>query len=336
MASKRDLLASYSGRTGVTRLLELLPTRPMLLVLNYHRIGDAAASPFDSGVFSCTGDELDEQVRALKRRGPIASLDEAIEIVEGRRRPRGTTVLLTFDDGYLDNWTTAFPILTAHGVPAVFFLPTSFVGTSRLPWWDSIAWIVKHSAKPVVRLQGPGACEFDLGRDGPLAAVERVLWAFKHQSAEGPEEFIGRLEEACGVERPRDTARLFIDWDEAAAMQRAGMTIGAHTHSHEILSTLTPAQQRDELLTSKRILEERLDAPVRSMSYPVGLPHTFNAATRDAADEAGYRLAFSFYGGFNPYGGTDRYDVRRFAVSVAPPRLRFQTALAAVTGKYWF
>ena len=72
------------------------------------------------------------------------------------------------------------------------------------------------------------------------------------------------------------------------------------------------------------------------MSYPVGPPHTFSAETREAAAEARYDVAFSFYGGFNRYGATERYDVRRFAISSTAPRFALQTALAATTGKYWF
>jgi peptidoglycan/xylan/chitin deacetylase (PgdA/CDA1 family) len=199
-----------------------------------------------------------------------------------------------------------------------------------------IAWIVKRSEKPVVRLAGPVSAEFCIARDGRDRVAEQVLWAFKSHAAEGPEPFIARLEEACDVERPRDAERLFLDWEEAATMARGGMAIGGHTHSHEILATLPPERQRDELFTSKAILETRLGAPVLAMSYPVGLPHTFDGVTRDAAATAGYRLAFSFYGGFNPYGATEPYDVRRFGVSVPPPRFKLQTALAAVTARYWF
>ena len=64
-------------------------------------------------------------------------------------------MLITFDDGYRDNYTLAFPILRKHGVQAVFFLPTAFIGTGKLPWWDVIAYIIKHSVKKHIHIEYP-------------------------------------------------------------------------------------------------------------------------------------------------------------------------------------
>ena len=127
-------------------MLEAFPQRGLLLILNYHRLGNADITPFDSGVFSATADEFNSQMTYLKCRFHLATLEEALEIVRGKRI-RGTTVVITFDDGYLDNYEIAFPILHAHGIQGVFFLPTAFIGTGKLPWWDIIAFIVKNSLR---------------------------------------------------------------------------------------------------------------------------------------------------------------------------------------------
>jgi len=152
---KRDALAACCRYLGVTGLLSALPTKPILLVLNYHRIGNREETPLDSEVFSATAEEFDEHIRFLKRRLHVATLDEAIEIVEKRKRPSGAVALLTFDDGYLDNYEAAFPVLAAHGAQGVFFLPTAYVGTNRLSWWDTIAYLVKHSRQRKIRLGIP-------------------------------------------------------------------------------------------------------------------------------------------------------------------------------------
>jgi peptidoglycan/xylan/chitin deacetylase (PgdA/CDA1 family) len=128
-----------------------------------------------------------------------------------------------------------------------------------------------------------------------------------------------------------------MNWEEVATMLRGGMAIGSHAHSHEILSRLPAEEQLSELTASKRILEERLGAPVYALSYPVGLPESFSSDTRAAAVAAGYRLAFSFYGGFNRFGAIDPFDFRRQSgISRAIARFRLQTTLASVTGRYWF
>ena len=127
MRGKRELAARASAWVGFTSVLENLPQRRVLMILTYHRIGNAEDTPFDSNVFSATAEELDAQIAYFKRRFHMATLEEALAMNSGHG-PRGTSVLITFDDGYLDNYNLAFPILRSHGVQGVFFLPTAFRG----------------------------------------------------------------------------------------------------------------------------------------------------------------------------------------------------------------
>jgi hypothetical protein len=131
MQGKRELVARLCTASGVTQLLETMPQQRVLLIINYHRIGNAEETPYDSGVFSCTGHQLGSQLAYLTRRYKIATLEEALDIVSGRAVLSAPTVLITFDDGYIDNYQIAFPILRRYGVQGVFFLPTAFVGTGR-------------------------------------------------------------------------------------------------------------------------------------------------------------------------------------------------------------
>lgn len=337
MKPKRDLLADVSRFTGFTWALSSLPRKPLLIVLNYHRIGNPAGSPYDSEVFSATPEALDAQVTFWKSRFRTATLEEAIDMVESPGRHSGTAVLFTFDDGYLDNYESAFPILKGHGVEGVFFLPTSYIGTNRMAWWDSVAYIIRNCRKKSFRLTSPAA-EFDLPVNGRDATIAKVLDLYRRLSSSNSESFLSMLEEACDSPRPNGSDRCFLNWEEAADMARGGMAIGSHTHSHEILSRLTPEEQLQELVTSRAILEQRLGRSVPSLSYPVGLRDSFSTATQEAAKQAGYRIAFSFYGGLNVPGAMNRYDVMRYSMAFGTSlgRYQLQTALAAVTGSYWF
>lgn len=334
---KRDLLADVSRFCGFTRLLGALPRKPLLIVLNYHRIGEPAETSYDAEVYSALPRELDAQVSFWKRRFHVATLEEAIDMVDKPNRHRGTSVLLTFDDGYIDNFESAFPILAGHGVQGVFFLPTAFIGTNRLSWWDQIAYMVKHSRRNRIRLATP-PCEFDLAADGMNAVIANLLDLYRTTSESGSEAFLAQVEEACDSPRPDGSQRTFMNWEEAAAMARGGMAIGSHTHSHEILSRLPEDEQFRELATSRAILEKRLGSPVHSLSYPIGLRACFSAATQRSAERAGYRIAFSFYGGFNAPGAIQRFDVLRQGVVFGRSlgRYQLQGTLAAITARYWF
>src|SRR5579863_5915793 len=111
-AGKRERLAHYLSAGRIPALLSRLPAKDSLLVLTYHRVGDADRDPWDPAVFSATADEFEEQVAYLKRNDYLASLDESLEFLEGTSRGKGQRfrVLMTFDDGYLDNYSIAFPL----------------------------------------------------------------------------------------------------------------------------------------------------------------------------------------------------------------------------------
>jgi peptidoglycan/xylan/chitin deacetylase (PgdA/CDA1 family) len=333
MRGKQELLARICSRTGLTRVLESMPKRRGLIILNYHRIGNADETPFDSGVFSATAEQFDSQITYLKRRFHISTLEEALAVMGGDAT-QGTSVLITFDDGYMDNYTLAFPILRSHGVRAAFFLPTAFIGTGKLPWWDVIAYLVKHSAKEAIHLKYPEPVNFDLRGGGRKHASVQILRLFTQLAVKDPEKFITELEKTCELSRPSGTVeRCFLNWDEAREMQQQGMAFGSHTHSHEILTKLPPDLQREEVRHSRKILEHELNRRVDTLAYPVGLKHCFSADTISALKQTGYRAAFSYYGGSNRTGETRPFDIRRYGVGdLSFARFRLQTTLRAITG----
>ena len=335
MPSKKEILAHLGAYTGATRLIEAMPSPPSLLILNYHRIGDADQTPYDSGIFAATAAELDWQVGHLKRRFPIVNLDQAVDIIHGRSSLSRTSVLFTFDDGYRDNYVEAFPIFLKHQVSATFFLPTSFIGTGRLPWWDVIAYIVKTSHEKRITLTYPETVEFDLTPAHRARSIMGILKLFKRPSVTDTERFIRDLEAACGSQCPAESAeRCFLNWDEAREMQRGGMCFGSHTHTHELLGKLSYARQSEELQTSREILERELDRTIDTLAYPVGKLDTFSQETFAALRNTQYQTAFSFYSGVNRPGHIQPFDVLRFGVDGASrATFRLRTALSATIGR---
>jgi len=337
MRGKRELISSIGAATGATWLMERLPHRPVLMILNYHRIGDASATEYDSGTFSCTAEEFDWQIGYLKSRYRMTTLDEVQELVAGGRlsEPR---VLITFDDGYIDNYQLAYPVLRRHGVQGVFFVPTAFTGTGRIPWWDAVAYIVKRSRQTRFRLEYPQPQEFDIATEGAARCILHVLRLYKQPDMRDHERFMQQLEKACDSPRPSgDAARCFLNWDEAREMLQGGMAFGSHTHTHEILSKLPAGGQLEELQVSRGILEQELGREIDTLAYPVGARDTFSAETVEALRQAKYRAAFSFYTGFNLAGSMAAFDIRRCGVDQqARNRLRLQTAMGSVAGNLWF
>jgi len=332
---REHVAASLAARIRLTDLLERAPAGPYLFALNYHRVGNSEDSLYDSGVFSATADAFDAQVAWFKSRYHIATLAEARDFVRRPSRTQRPMLLITFDDGYIDNYTTAFPILKSHGVPASFFLATSYTGTGRLPWWDTIAYLVKTSRRMSLRFSYPEPVEVPLHGDRNTA-VRRVLRLFKSAAVTDTERFLSELQEASGVEAPACAqSRLFLDWNEAREMQAGGMDIGSHTHSHGLLAKLTAARQAEEARISGDLIRKHLGSFPLALAYPVGKPGTFTVETFTAMEKTGYDLAFSFYGGVNRRGSTPCYDVRRAAVEAGESLevLRLRAAVATRIGR---
>ena len=123
--------------------------RQRLLVLTYHRIAQPGiqANPYYDHVISASPEAFQAQVELLADRYRIVHLDELPDFNSGRFARGGKPcVLITFDDGYRDNVDVALPILSRFGASATFFLTTAQVENPRLPWWDHVAYVIKHTS----------------------------------------------------------------------------------------------------------------------------------------------------------------------------------------------
>jgi peptidoglycan/xylan/chitin deacetylase (PgdA/CDA1 family) len=321
----RGLSRLPSVRSNITEVAwHSLP--PAVYVLTYHRIGDWRATSFDAATFSCDAERFRRHLMVVKERFEVIDLPRLRHLQESGAVPARPLALITFDDGYRDNYLAAFPILRELEVPAVFFLPTGLVGTSQVPWWDEVAWTVRHARAE--RLSLPG------DREGiPLAgadverSISRVLKWVKHAEAMPLPDRMDAIRLACnaGARPAAEDADLLLGWDEVRAMHAAGMSIGSHTHTHRLLAQLPLAEQEQELARSKEILEAELRSPVESIAYPVGGHYCYTQETRHLARKLGYRIGFNHTNAVARLPVSDALDVARLMVDDRGPeeRLRF-------------
>jgi peptidoglycan/xylan/chitin deacetylase (PgdA/CDA1 family) len=331
---------------GLLDLLEwtLARRRPGLIVLTYHRIAEPGIDRFYDPVISATPESFRVQVEWLANRVRLVTLDELITRVESGSPWREPAMLITFDDGYRDNFNVAAPILRERNVPATFFLTTAFLDSPRLPWWDHVAYVLKQTQVQrliVERTPGGGApaLDIDLQTTSRSAAIMTIIRAFLDETITDPGWFLDRLAERTEVDIDSEGLgrELFMNWDQVRQLAEgnAGLSIGSHAHTHRKLAGLDEECQRQELAGSKQVLEARLGRPIQALAYPYGWPGTYTAGTMALAERAGYRLAFSSREGTNRVGRFDRYDVKRLGVGSADsaPLLRARTALHAAFGR---
>jgi peptidoglycan/xylan/chitin deacetylase (PgdA/CDA1 family) len=120
-----------------------------------------------------------------------------------------------------------------------------------------------------------------------------------------------------------------MTWDMVRELRAAGMAIGGHTVSHQILSRMAPEAQWAEISGCLQRLERELGAPVRTFSYPVGQRDSFDQATLDCLRRAGVELAFTYHGGHAATGTMDLLTLPRLAVEQEQSFDQFRAAILA-------
>ncbi len=326
MIAKPRVVARVMALSGLGPLFRRVTMWRGLLSLAYHRVGDPSGSPMDHGLWSATAEAFDAQVRFFKKHVDVISLGD-LPVVLGRRR--GRYGLITFDDGYRDNYEAAFPILKAHGVPATFFLSTGFLDRPRLSWWDEIAWMARTSKCSCVEagpwLQAP--VMFD--EPQRERAIRTLLWRYLKVPGEATAAYLDCLAEATGsgrypVVEAQDT---WMTWDMVREMRAAGMCFGGHTVNHPVLAQLPREQQEQEIAGCRARFEAELGEPMTCFSYPIGQPQSFNEDTRACLQTQGVRYAFSYYGGYTPPGAYDPYDLPRAQIESYFTRSMFRSVV---------
>ena len=330
---KLQFIARSLDRLGHQRVGKLARWSGVI-ALNYHRIGDASGSPYDHAIYSASQDEFAEQMAFLDRNFDVISPQD---MAGWQAPPKGRRVLVTFDDGYRDNYELAFPVLRAQGISATFFLTTGFLDLGALAWWDEIAWMVRHATAQ--RLEAGEWITSDLLTDPAHreATIYTLLRRYKSLDSARCADFVSWLGDATGSGRcpPHDSRKAWMTWDMVREMRAAGMVFGGHSVHHPVLSRLAPEQQAAEIAgAAARILDE-LGEKMRWFAYPVGGRDAFDAHTRRALEAAGVELAFSYYGGFNRADQAwDRFDIRRMGIDLIHdgPRFRATVCLPSLYG----
>ncbi len=308
----------YSGLAGLCERQRRSRQEPNATILAYHRIGRPAAGQdgLDSRVLSASPAGFEWQMNYIRRHFDVLSLDNLVDRIHAAQPIPSHAALVTFDDGYRDNYDLAYPILRHYGLPAAIFLTTSFVnGTQRL-WWDELAAAIGTSQVRRAHVQGLGEIRLGTPHDR-RRAMEQLRRHLKALPDDERRRQMSSLLSTLGAGlRPRVPERPHLTWNEVRQMSQNGITFGAHTHSHPILTRLPPEQAEREIADSKKIVEDELGQPARFFAYPNGQRGDFDARTRAMLIGHGFEAALTMIPGSNSPASNkpDLFALRRIYV----------------------
>lgn len=286
--------------------------------LMYHRICTEDYRPNDG--FSPNHElmvregEFDAQMRHLAANYNCLSLPEAVRLLKKRRLPR-RSVIVTFDDGYLDNLTIALPILRAHGVPATIYVTTGIVDNSINLWWYELESIIRSEDRLNYRWNGKCRTENTAGYRRKLACFNRLSRKFKRLTPVNQNRLLDRLRNGSGTP-PFSYRRYVLDPKQVKALADDPLiTIGAHTHHHPDLSHLNENLMRREVEVSRKLLEEWTGKSISCFAYPFGGREQAGRREFRIAEELGFESAVTTRTGhLHRFHSTQLHALPRIAI----------------------
>lgn len=255
-----------------------------------HRVVEQRSIYPSNRELEITPDYLEKLIKDYKHKGyRFVTLDEIVTSVNGKRKyGQAKRCAITFDDGFVDIYTYAWPILQREKVPFTIYLTTGMPDGTACLWWEQMA-------------------RMDLSVE-EFEVVMKEIYA-------SPENMTETFLRKFQVEPDRElTKDLSLSWNQIKEMVVSGLCmIGSHTVSHTGLNRLPLEQVRDELLLSRQRIEQMLDVKTKHFSYPHSMT---NAEVETLVKDCECQSATLGYGGGvrygdNPYKLNRKYIIER-------------------------
>jgi peptidoglycan/xylan/chitin deacetylase (PgdA/CDA1 family) len=315
----------YSGSFWLMSSVKKRRKRPWPLVLMYHRIvDDREKAGLQPGIY-VTKNTFEKQVAFMAKKYNILAMNQFSSNLNQGRVYSANDLIITFDDGWRDNFINTYPVLKKYNVAATIFLTVDFIGTQYLFWFQEISSLLsgdnsrnRQIADTITAVlkkypQSPSAQKLlNENIESILADRDRFI------------EKLKKLDTAITYDITAETRKLFnnnpinssderqlLNWGEVLEMSRAGLEFGSHGLSHRLLDSLSSNDVAKELIESKKEIEFKLGKPIDSFTYPNG---NYNREIESQVEKAGYTCAFIV--GINPESviKPDRYAIDRIGV----------------------
>ncbi len=255
--------------SGIFFLLNKLIKRNGLLIFNYHNFSTFTNDYWRNGSLYQLSyrENFEKQVTFIKRTLGFVST----ELIEVQLEKRGLKVILTFDDGYKDNFEIAFPILMKHNASAIFFVATDFIGNNTLLWHDSARlWGIKNGyPKKYIKVTLRKLI------DGEIDIRKYIQHKELNSSFKAP---------------------LMMKWHHVSKIAESGFKIGAHSKSHIPFTHLTQSEEIQEVSGSINVLKQKLSLNVEFFAVPNG---KYSPHTEKILAQSGIKYCFSVMSGVN-------------------------------------
>jgi peptidoglycan/xylan/chitin deacetylase (PgdA/CDA1 family) len=284
-----NILGRILVSSGATKFHGSWDSGATATVLTYHRVCPPQdVLSLERGLV-VSPQAFETQVRYVAENCSPLTFARLVDLIRAKKRFPPRTVVLTFDDGFADNYANALPILRRHGVTATVFVTTDYIGSTGLFWWDKLSSILQRAPCKTTAFRWNGQ-QFTVNT-GSSVDTERtyscLVQYLRDDESVDKDAFLESVRSVL-TSPPAPAVKTHLDWDEVRAMDAVGIEIGSHTCSHVRMSAVNKYRLYDELARSKAVIERELGKPVLSVAYPYGREVDFNSQVIAAVEELGY------------------------------------------------
>lgn len=218
------------------------------------------------------------QMQYLANHSNIIALDELVEKIINKQKISRKTIAITFDDGWVDNYENAFPILKEFKIPATIFLPTSFTNSSKLFWTDRfsvLALLFREQNAEVQFVSKNAEVERSLRKLFHVTSdfqpcLETSILKLKTLGPKEREEILNALEDFLQFDPQMLIPPQFLNWKQISEMEANNITFGSHGHKHLELGRHSAEEIAMEVDNSLTILKNKIKKPSSVFCYPEG------------------------------------------------------------------
>ena len=297
-----------------------------ILILSYHRVlrdQDRIIRFIQPGMY-VTESVFDFQMKTLAAHYRLLSFTDLLEMWRDKAIDRNTRyAVVTFDDGWLDNYLHAYPILKKYKIPATIFLPTSLIDTDHWFWHERLIYLCTNGSSKWLK-----DCVFIKGHSDLVNQILTLIYSvlrddskYKKQEIDGLikklkpfpleaiEEALTQFYQFLDISHPAE--RALLNWNEIELMSKNGITFGSHACTHRILTGLPTSEVKYEIEESLKMLKEKRINDVSIFSYPNG---NNNSEIKKVLGSSGYQAAVTTEFGIEGRAPRDIFMIKRIGV----------------------
>lgn len=254
----------------------------------------------------------------LASSGYPLTMDQAYEILSQGSSFPPRSFVISFDDGFENNYSVAMPLLVDLDIKPIIYITTDFVDSGEQSWIDKIEAALEVSGPFELRFEWLANFDVIRSREDKIALLRTVRNYLKSNRQVDPIQFADELIEQMLLSNGPDYDDYLdrkLSWEQINHLNWAGLaTIGGHSHTHRILSFLSNDELELEIDTSLDLLAVNAGVPPDHYSYPEGLQHCFNGNVISVLKDRGVKCCPTAINGSNSVA-TDPFLLKRIMVA---------------------